>query len=102
MKEQVLVLGVSHYKFPDEQTGEIKEGAHVTYLSDYEFDESGKKGCFPVKISVPTKSFIAVMEEQFPAICDLEIKTIPDGRGKPKSTVTAIEYLQKVNVFAAV
>jgi hypothetical protein len=98
-KETVLVIGVSHYKFPDEQTQEIREGAHVHYLCDYVFDQAGKKGCFPVKISIPLKPYEAIADQKFPAICDLVTKTIPDGKGRPMPTVVGIEYVGHAEIF---
>lgn len=102
MKEQVLVLGVTAYKFHDEGTGELREGAHVHYVNDYAFNEPSKKGMLPVKISVPMDAFLGVQNSKFPAICDLNILTLPDGKGRPKPTVTAVEYISPNPLFAAV
>lgn len=100
MKEEVLVIGVTAYSFPDERTAEIREGAHVHYINDYAFNEPGKKGMLPVKISVPMDAFLGVRENKFPAICNLNILTLPDGKGRPKPTVTAVEYIKYNPIFA--
>lgn len=100
MKETILVIGVTAYKFPDETTGEIREGAHIHYLNDYAFDEPQKKGTLPVKMSAPVSIFDDVSTKKFPAICELESITLPDGKGRPKVTPVKIHYTRPVSLFA--
>lgn len=99
MKESVLVLGVTSYNFKDEQTGQMREGAHAHYVTDYAFSESDRKGMFPIKITVPLDSYNQIMAQKFPAICEFTTITLPDRSGKPKPTVAYIDYVRAQNIF---
>lgn len=100
MKETILVLGVTAYKFADERTGEMREGAHIHYLNNYAFNEPNKKGTLPTKMSAALSIFEDVETKQFPAICDLESISLPDGKGQPKLTPVKIHYTRPVSLFA--
>lgn len=99
MKESVLVLGVTSYKFKDEESGQMREGAHAHYVTDYAFKEADRKGMFPIKITVPLDSFNQIMGQVFPAICEFTTITLPDRSGKPKPTVAYIDYVHEQNIF---
>lgn len=98
--EEILVLGLTAYRFADERTGEMREGAHVHYVNDYTFNEPDKKGFLVVKISVPMSVFAGNVNQSFPAICTMKTINLPDGKGKPKPTVTEINYIRPVEIFS--
>ncbi|MEK8210591.1 hypothetical protein NST41_33900 [Paenibacillus sp. FSL L8-0696] len=99
MKESVLVLGVTSYNFKDETSGETKIGAHAHYVTDFAFNESDRKGMFPIKITVPIDSYHQIMGQKFPAICEFTTITLPDRAGKPKPTVAYIDYVHHQEIF---
>lgn len=102
MKESVLVLGVTSYRFKDEESGQMREGAHAHYVTDYAFNEPDRKGMFPIKITVPLDSYNQIMGQRFPAICEFTTITLPDRSGKPKPTVAYIEYTKAIDIFGRV
>lgn len=100
MKETIVVLGMTAYQFPDEQTGEMREGAHIHYVGDYAQNEANKKGTLPIKMAAKLELYEGAKDGIYPAICELESKTIPDAKGKPMLTPVKLHYGQPADVFA--
>lgn len=100
MKETIVVLGMTAYQFTDEGTGELREGAHIHYVGDYAQNEPNKKGTLPIKMSAKLDLYEGAKDGIYPAICELESKTIPDGKGRPVLTPVKLHYIEPANVFA--
>lgn len=57
MKRKVVVLGVKRYKFPDRETGEIRDGCSVHYIDLETVEENDLYGVLPQKASLPYETF---------------------------------------------
>lgn len=104
MKEKIVVLALTAYKFPDEQTGEIREGAHIHYIGDYSLAEEMKKGTPPIKMTAMFSLYEGAKDGVYPAVCELESKTLPNGKGQPTLTPVKLHYVAPIDMdklFAA-
>lgn len=95
--EKAIVIGITYYKFADDQ-GEIKEGGHLHYVSDYVFNEANKKGMFPIKLAIDPTVFDQVSKELFPARCEMDFKNVPNAKGQPTPKLVNLKYIAPVNL----
>lgn len=103
--EKVIVIGISYWKFPDGQTGEIKEGATVHYISDYAFTETDKKGMFPIKVSTTPEIYKELTvgvnggeNHSYPAWVEMSHINVPDGKGKATPRLVGVKYLGAIDL----
>jgi hypothetical protein len=104
MAETVIVLGISHYNFKDDATGELREGAHLHYVSDYNFQEADKMGMFPIKVPATSEIYKTLVNPLdgkkvvFPAWCELSHVNVPDSKGKAVPKLVKVKYISSIDL----
>lgn len=100
-KEKFLVLAVTRYNFKDEGSGKTMEGGHIHFLPDYVYSESEKKGILPAKMTLPLLALDDAFGNVYPAFCNLDIRSLPNGKGVLQPKLVAMEYISKADIFAS-
>lgn len=91
MKSDVLVLRVSRYKFTDEKTGELVEGAKVTYCNDLDgVTKDNSLGLDIVTSTIPYSDFSAFVS--VPAYYSVDFDFRSNGKGQPVVGISGIEF----------
>jgi len=97
--ETVLVLSAYRYEFTDENTGVVRRGVSLHYISDYREDTEASVGFKPIKAPVSLEVFEAVKKGGAPALYRLTSKSKPGAQGRPTLTVIKAEFLKPVKIF---
>lgn len=94
MDKKVVVIGVSQYKFRNEETGELIEGTKVHYL-DPDGDQEKGKGYFPTSANMTFDYYNELKE--VPGIYNLDIGVSLSGR-KPVMKVHGFNFLAPLDL----
>lgn len=89
------VIGIKGYDFKDDE-GKQKTGATLYYL-DEPLEQGLMRGYIPFTVSVG----IDIVKEikEFPCVCDIEFKRIPNSKGKAIEVFDSLQYIQQTDKF---
>lgn len=92
MKTRVIVLGVSRYSFPDQKSGELIEGAKVSYIEESPADEENVAGHTPQTANMKYGYFDTIYNSGVPAVYDANLTVSLTGR-KPTLKIEGFDYV---------
>lgn len=96
--QKVIVLGVSRYSFPNQETGEIIEGTKVNFIDTDEAKENDFLGFKQQTQNMPYALFGQFSNENLPGIYEMESKV--DFSGKQlKIKITGFKFVSKLNLM---
>ena len=98
MNQKCILIQASPYSFPDEKTGEIREGISLTYIMTASLTpakEGHLKGYKVCKESIPLNAVEQIKE--VPGIYNFAHR-IESVRGKPGLKVNSIEFVSACKV----
>ena len=93
MKTRVIVIGISRYRFPHDQTGEIIEGTKVHYIEDNMQNEEHLIGHVPQSANLPYEYFDKMAQVPGVYHAELSISLISK---RPSLKVNGFEFLNPV------
>lgn len=88
-----IVLGSKGYDFKDDK-GNERKGATLYYIDEI-LDQGLMRGYIPFTISVDMDSVAKIKD--FPCICDIEFKRIPNSKGRAIEVFDNLNYLLKTD-----
>jgi len=88
-------IGIKGYDFKDDD-GNQKKGATLYYL-DEPLEQGLMRGYIPFTVTVGLELMSQIKE--FPCVCDIEFKRIPNSKGKAVEVFSSLEYIQSTETF---
>lgn len=89
------VIGAKGYDFKDDD-GNQKTGATLYYL-DEPLNQGLMRGYIPFNVSVSLEALKDIKE--YPCICDIEFKRIPNSKGKAVEVFDSLQYIEPTDKF---
>lgn len=99
--EQALVLAADKWRMTDQDTGEIREGVSLHYLTDYREQKDTTVGFKPMKVGASDAAFDEIKKGGAPGLYELAMKTKPGKDGIPTFQVIGARLVQKLDLFSA-
>lgn len=97
MQRKVFVLGMSRYKFANQENGEIIQGTKVSYV-DLEYENTENTvGAQPQAANFPLEFYDTMNKQQIPGVYNADLDISLQGR-KPTVKVTAFHYVGHVDL----
>lgn len=96
--QKVIVLGVSRYRFPNQETGELIEGTKVNFIDTDEAKENDFLGFKQQTQNLSYEVFSQFSNENLPGIYEMKSKIDFSGKNL-KIKVTGFEFVSKINLF---
>ena len=100
---KALLLGILEWSITDDNTGEVKEGINLNYVSPDVFYDSmnGVTGLYPSKCKVD-KDIVKnskLLNFNYPVLANLEFTTTVTPKGKAVAVLSSVKDVKALDIF---